>query len=973
MRGGWRRWWAVLTETTVSVVLAVTAAGAAPETAPATLPGVRLRLTGSLTPAFAPTAEVRPDSCLAQAGWQPRLPSDQWQAAWGTLDSSFTADPAQPGRYHWRLVITPRQGVTVDQLEARLEFVDAAGQAQAGYPVVHYVGRGWSAPIAYISEGRHLHGSLLAFADLTPLNSYLQRVEADPVNVVSVTQEGLQFHIPGGTLVAAEGESFVLLDAWLQWRPAGNEGQDSVARQQGDDDAAQQMVMELATLYPLLHRPDAARIEPGVHNEVGPGSPGAESPWWQEALSRLIPFLMNDPRNWTTDGRFLQAYVGDRRNDAELITQLGVAVPLGALLQQGQLRDPLAQALYQRLTSHLEDFYDPALGVGGSVTNNLAPAARTWDTWYYLYPNIQLAALALQGDPQAVALAKRVEPTLLALGKGYGYRFPRGMDVTTPGSPGDGTYEWDATGAFVYLMLQHYQLTGEPQFLAVARAAADQIRGKGFEYEYEAHMTAIGAAGLAWLYQLTGDRTYLDLSYVPLANLLVNSWWWESDYGYSRFYPTFLSVQPTPGNELIAAFESGLVWRYLTEFRERAGDALPALVNQFLDVYLAHNRDNLRFSLPAQLPGVAVASRSELGEIVPDAPVPLEDLPPGWRQAGRIGQELYGAGVVLELAVPRSPAGAAGLLLSTDAVVQARVGSDKVTETLCAAVVGVAPQGRMVVPASGRFSIPVYLENRGDEPLDLQVAAEVLPSGWQVEPAQVQLRPGEGRSVLFTVTTTTDRTTSAAGWVVPFYMVLRQHPVGVAAGSTAAGEADGWTLVAAAAEFTSGQPVAAGREWLRLQWESYPPAGGGAARLVAPAEAVGGSARPQSATTGLRIWHSSGGWGGVWSQPVLIDPNRTPWLVVDVAAVDGAWALKLVREGGDVNGVYLQGDTRMTGLFRYDLRSVLGVGWQRVRLVVLHVGAGEGVQLRSVQALGQKGAGNEGAEDDADGFGKPNG
>ena len=203
-------------------------------------------------------------------------------------------------------------------------------------------------------------------------------------------------------------------------------------------------------------------------------------------------------------------------------------------------------------------------------------------------------------------------------------------------------------------MLLLRELTDEARYLEEAKAAIERLRGHGFALAYETHITAQAAAAAAWLWQLTGDTTYLELSYGPLANLLRLSWLYEVDYGPAGGARTFFGLMPTQRAAVITPKEQYEAWIYLTEYLRRAHGQIAPSVEKLVAEFCQHTLLTLPYAFPPLLPkGVATehpaayetVSRNRL-----DLYVPLEDLRDGWSQWGAIGQEVYGAGMAPTLA-----------------------------------------------------------------------------------------------------------------------------------------------------------------------------------------------------------------------------------------------------------------------------------------------------------------------------------
>lgn len=859
------------------------------------------------------------------------------QLAWGRLSNRVLTYPGKPGVVRVITQISTRRPLQLSGAYVRFAFSGIAdGERPSIVPYV--VQKGPISGLAYLYEARS-DTALLFLENFTSMNEHYSLVQGSVSGLVTIDADGVTYRLPDGRIPA--GTDLVVADTLLRLWPGKPE----------DDLAAAHSFLEgVADLYDLLEKPQTSYTD-----------------WPGEVVPQELRDIL-DPSNWYRDGRgsYLKAYVGDRRAGAELNTQLDVLMPLLAFRNRfadsvvDEETDRSADALVQRLVEALGAFLRPP----HFVSNNFPPPADEWDAWYFIYPNIKVAELALRGNEAAKEVMPATGRGLIELGRSYGYEFPQRMRIDGTSRGKGGRYEYDCTGAFAYLMLQLHELTGEVVYLEEAKRAAAHLRGKGFEYAYELHMTAVGVAAMAWLYQLTGDATYLALLEIPLANLLQNTWLWENEYGYAKFYQTFLATAPTPGNALIAQFEQHNVWQYLRETLDRAGEHLPRSLQKLLPELIKYQLSFSRFTLPPYLPKVMVSATPDLGENRVGAFIPLEDLSHGWQKAGVIGQELYGAGGPIRYAAEayRNAGGRAGVTIYAeypirdmewdpatervrfrlwgDPAYQARVlmwkgfprsfsdvgplelqasggtwyqlePSTSVQEpsnkrpSFDFAVVGVASRGQAAAQHGRPWVIPTYLKNNHNDSLTLKVVGP-LPHGWDVEPTGVELDPGEGRSVNFTVHIPPSENRKS----VPFELIL-------------------------AAISVENAPVRLLSVLVQI--------------MEANAALNKSSPLPQSL---LEIQESNpgGSWGFVRSPEMWVDLDQTPILHVDARAATGAWALKVVESGGDPDGIYLQGDTQAVGTFSYDLREKTGwSGLRRVSLLLFAVGEAARVQFGSIQ------------------------
>src|ERR1051325_5402513 len=101
------------------------------------------------------------------------------------------------------------------------------------------------------------------------------------------------------------------------------------------------------------------------------------------------------------------------------------------------------------------------------------------------------------------------------------------------------------------------------------------MRKHGLDLAYELHMSALSAAACARMWKLTGDESYLQLSYVPVASLMRRCWLWDCRYGMHKNHHLFFSLSAMPGIYL-SPFEQSQAWLALREYDELAHDRLPS-------------------------------------------------------------------------------------------------------------------------------------------------------------------------------------------------------------------------------------------------------------------------------------------------------------------------------------------------------------------------------------------------------------
>ena len=161
----------------------------------------------------------------------------------------------------------------------------------------------------------------------------------------------------------------------------------------------------------------------------------------------------------------------------------------------------------------------------------------------------------------------------------------RDFTVKTRARNDDRFGQTDVGGIYAQLMLLCLELTGEPRFLDEARAAIDAAVGMRFNLEYQANLTAWGAAACVRLWRITREDRYRAQSYVYLASFFHNCELWESDVGHAQHYRTFLGatcLHDAPYMAIYECFDSFTAFEaYLTDSGPDLEPAARMLVGEY--------------------------------------------------------------------------------------------------------------------------------------------------------------------------------------------------------------------------------------------------------------------------------------------------------------------------------------------------------------------------------------------------------
>jgi hypothetical protein len=587
---------------------------------------------------------LQPDAC-------PRIQVTDSEAAvritvsstrpWGELRSVIEFVKGAPGMVHWRVEAKAAGDFSPWRQRRSIFLCDvASGSSVSGSVEVYARQAPWAAGIAYFGEKRHLGGSVLFFENFTSLNRYFELVHGAPGDAIYLSSNQLGFVrpvnaqvlLPRGEWIPLE-DGYLVLEAGLPQDPA---------------ELGLRFLRGLSWILQTVERPWAS----------------FQVDWLPIAMQTVKD--LGDPACWVDLGgwRYLRAYVDvPRFTSAEAIAQLDVLCPLTALegaLGNRSLSD--FDDLY--LIPTLVTFLQPSYRV---FVNDYPPYGVTGSNgWYQLQLLIDLAELARNGGPAAdiaKMLLSQSLPTVIGLARANGYRFYESFRYSD--YQASGNLEPDATGGYAYLMIDAHDIFGDSLYEAEARNALLALPlERGFDFAYEAHFCAITAAACARMANRTGDPSYVELAYLPLAALFRLVWWWECDYGYARHYQTFGGLSPMIGAGVITPKEQYEAWWYLREFLRflPKGVSLPDEVAWLVSLFIEETPRVAYYCLPPHLPREAVWDQPSIYNSVnhPELMIPLEDLRQGWEQSGQIGQEIYGAGMSLAFAAATVASGVEG-------------------------------------------------------------------------------------------------------------------------------------------------------------------------------------------------------------------------------------------------------------------------------------------------------------------------
>lgn len=522
--------------------------------------------------------------------------------------------------------ITPAKALTIPFLPRDLYPLDGGGMP-GGKGTVEAAQRGLNSGICLLRLEDPGPSTLLYWQDFTPLNPYFEASGAKPDGVVGGEWPELGFRLPTnvGPQVSypsplPAGRKTLLSRAFV----ALHKGE---AREESD--LAMHFLTLTAAIYPHLERPRTELRD------------------WRGRAERTLKDLAEAPG--ATVQHYGHTYVRPY-NCAEYPDSMTQVTLVAAMRDWEGMRGEPA-----RLTGELEAgiarFYDSRLKTLRRYLPNVGDDknANEVDSWYMYYPLLGLARMALRGDETARDLFLRSVDYAIQAAQHFKYRWPikfrlDDFSTITATRGEDDVGQTDVGGLYAYVMLLGFELTGEDRFLHEARAAMEAARGLRFELNYQANLTAWGAAAAVRMWRVTADEEWRRLSYIYLASFLHNASAWESDIGHAKHHHNFLGVTALHDAPYMALLECSESFLAFSSYLRDSGADLLSGARLLIDEYCRHAIDRAWFYFPDTLPEEALSKDPRNGVIEPAYSFPVEDLYVDGQEAGQVGQEIYGGG-----------------------------------------------------------------------------------------------------------------------------------------------------------------------------------------------------------------------------------------------------------------------------------------------------------------------------------------
>lgn len=517
--------------------------------------GLALRM-----PVFSPEARCRPLK-IADA-----LAAVECKGELGTSRLVLRGDPFGVEELRATLTFKPARDLAIEWLPRDLVPFDAEGDAVLTQGRIEADQRKTNTGLIYFTLERPAFGKVLYLQNFTALNDYFNLTGSTPSEVVGGDWPEMGYRPPvnpeTGKAVLPAGREVTLYDTILSIR---------AYPQQEETASAWQFLDMLGALYHWLSPPT-----PAMHD-------------WNARAQGTMRDLAKAPeaRVRHYGHTYFRPYTAAEYPDA--MVQLSIASALRDWnAWNGDEQDPL----YREIMAGIGKFYDEKLQTLRRYLPNVGKDkdADAVDSWYLYHPLLNLSNLAISGDEQARELFLKSIDYGIRAAQHFDYKWPimykiDDFSVITDVAEADNRGQTDVGGIYAWVMLQAFELTHDVRFLGEAERALEAAEGMRFDLNYQANLTAWGAAACIRLWRITNRKKHLDQSYVYLASFFHNSQIWKSEIGIASNWTNFLGVtclQDAPYMAAYECFDSYAAFeRYLDYGGPHVISSVKLLVNEF--------------------------------------------------------------------------------------------------------------------------------------------------------------------------------------------------------------------------------------------------------------------------------------------------------------------------------------------------------------------------------------------------------
>lgn len=542
--------------------------------------------------------------------------------------------------------------------------------------------------------------SVFYLQNLTALANYCQLTQTSAGDTVGGEWPEIGFALPPAiSNPLPEGEITVINDAFVALTT-------EIAKTEAD--LTQQFFDMLAELYLQLPKPGT------IYRD------------WPQILDKGLNDLLTSPGCWSQVGKdhYFNAYFCDFKTPPEIMVQLAVLLPLIDYKEWNGKELDVIEIIRAGLPAFYSEKLKTVMRWHPKVADQLEEEEEqkkpmVMDSWYLHHPLLNLSRLALKGDEEAKQLFLDSLDFSIRVAHQFNYNWPvfyqmDTLEIAKAETANGAGGEHDVPGLYAHVMLQAYELTGEKRYMTEAEKAAKKLNGLDFNLMYQANNTAFSAGAMLRLFKITGNKEYLNLSYLCLANIFKNVRLWDINYGYMKKIPGFFALYPLNDAPYTAAYEEQEVFCALHDYLRHA-EALNILpsVRLLVAEYIKYLVERAAYYYPPMLQREMLHEKPKIGEVAPHLYIALEDLQDGWQKSGQVGQEVYGAGNAFGI-LPRHYMQVAGedFMIFCDYPVNGFAATKKKPVTFQLAGDG-RTEGRVIIIKTGRKKLPRFKISTG--------------------------------------------------------------------------------------------------------------------------------------------------------------------------------------------------------------------------------------------------------------------
>jgi hypothetical protein len=468
--------------------------------------------------------------------------------------------------------------------------------------------------------------SFLYFQNFTSLNEFYDVTETRPTDTVTAEWPRIGYSRPSGKKPFPLRKKIQLLDSIISFGPPALE----------EIDRSEIFLQLLNKTYGELDKPETKAFD------------------WYQLAEEVQEVLATSPCCFTKieGNRYLLPYVNGGRPDSlvQLRTLAWLAQWNVWRKQPSSLREDLAKTIvnfYNRDDGYIARF--PCFG------DNDCGQTEKIDTWYSVYALMNLAEIAKSGDVDAHVHLMKAIAYIEKMAKKFKYDFPVFYDAhsfeviqQSRGEASEG--QTDVAGLYAWILLNITDLTGDDKHRAEAIRAIKATNTFTFNLCYQTNITAWGAAAAFRLWDEEKDEFFYKVGLAYLANFFRYCVFFEPDYGSNKDFSSFLSVMALSSCEYTAVLENADSLAAIQDIVRRCDKQLPEWLGNLCCEFCKYSLNHCKYYFPQNLPTDALETQPREGHIDPNMPIPVEDLYVcGEQKAGKVGQEIYGAGSAFAL------------------------------------------------------------------------------------------------------------------------------------------------------------------------------------------------------------------------------------------------------------------------------------------------------------------------------------